>query len=85
MITPPGPLAYQLHALSWVLKQLMSPNQDIEILCKHVPRLANAAANVAKASAVLNTMPDSGHAAEIRKALKDLMEERPNNQEDSTW
>lgn len=81
MTTSPGKLDYERHALRWTLMRLLAPNQDVELLCKYVPRLANSAANVTRADNAdkLQRMP-AGY-DEVEQALKDLIEERIEKEE----
>ena len=81
MTTPPGPLDYERHALRWSIRRLMSPNQDLETLCKHLPRLAGTAASVLRAEAAYTSSkpPDTSDA--LIKALSDLIEERADEEE----
>lgn len=84
MTTSPGPFDYERHALRWILQRLLGPNQDLETLCKYVPRLANSVANIARAEAGLKSKEPPEASNIVLKALRDLVEERSEHIEEET-
>lgn len=82
MTTPPGPLDYERHGLRWTLERLLGPNQDLEMLCKYVPRLANSAAYVTRAEAKLTSQNAPAGYGAVEQALKELIEERMIDEEE---
>lgn len=83
MITPPGPFDYEKHSLRWTLQQLMADSQDIDSLCRYVPRIANAFANVSRIEHALKgeRRPDAFET--FQQALQELIEERLIDEEES--
>lgn len=84
MLTQPGLFDYERHSLRWVLKRLMGEERDLDTLCKHVPRLASVAANVARIEAALESGKDNDDIDALRKALRDLENTQP-DEEDASW
>lgn len=85
MTTPFGRFDYERHALRWILKRLLAPNQDLATLCTYAPRLANAAVNVAKAEALLKSEKYNDQTDAIREALRELMDEPVPEEEEPKW
>ncbi len=87
MTTPPGPGDYERHALRWIIQRLLRSPNDLEMLCKHVPHLANSVANLMRAEAGHKSKQPPEAANIVLKALNELVEERKNanNQEETQW
>lgn len=83
MNIPPGPFDHVKHSLKWTLTRLMEKDQDLEMLCKYVPRIANSVANVSRVEHAIKGMerPDTFEA--IQQALQELIEERMLEEEES--
>lgn len=75
------PLDAERKALGAVLHRLMDEVNDLETLCKHVPRVVGVAVNAARVQAALAGDGQDDDASRIRKALLDVdaeeMEESP--------
>lgn len=83
MLTPAGPFDYERHALRWVLKRLLGEVQDLEVLCKFVPRIATAVSNIARVETALKSSQPPPEMTAFQIALRELIEERSNNEEET--
>ena len=86
MLIPPGPFDYEKHALRWILKRLLGEDQDLETLCKLVPKIANSVANLARseASVIARQQPQEPNA--VLAALRELIDERADvPKEETQW
>lgn len=77
---PEKPLAAEREALRQVLDRLNNEVNDLETLCKHVPRIVSVATTTARIQAALESTHEPDSLAEIRKALSEL-----DNEEEPTW
>ncbi|MCO5228355.1 MAG: hypothetical protein M9934_08725 [Thermomicrobiales bacterium] len=76
------PLDAEREALGAVLHRLMDEVDDLETLCKHVPRVVGVAVNAARVQAALAGNEQDDDASRIRKALLDIDNEET---EDTSW
>lgn len=85
MITPPGPLAYERHALRWIIWRLMGEERNLDALSKHIPRIANVVANVMRIESAITSGKHNDETNALRKALRELTTERTDEEGDPTW
>lgn len=74
MITRPGILDYERHALRVAIERLLRDGHDLEKLCRYLPGLANSAANMIRTEAQANNKPPSN--ARIDKLIQEFLKER---------
>ena len=74
------PLAAERDAMRRLLKRVTTEIDDLETLCKHIPRIVSVATTTARIQAALNSAQEPDSLAELRKVLKDLEHE-----EDTPW
>lgn len=77
------PLAPEQDALRHILARLMNEEPNLETLCKHAPRLASVAANVARIQAALEAASEPDELNTLRKALQELDTET--DEEEPSW
>jgi hypothetical protein len=74
-MTPGQPLAEERDALRQILARLMAEEISLDNLCKHVPRVASVAANVARIQSVLESAAKADGTDDLLKALAELSSE----------
>ena len=83
-MTTSRPLDAERTTLSHILSRLMTEEQNLENLCKHTPRIASVAANLARIQATLEANSEPNDADALRKALREL-ESESSNEEETSW
>ena len=83
-MTTSRPLDAERTALSHILSRLMTEEQNLENLCKHTPRIVSVAANLARIQAALEASSEPNDSDALRNALRDLANERT-NEEETSW
>lgn len=84
MTSTPGPLTYERNVLRRILDRLMDEESNLETLCKHGPRLASTAANVARIESTLDSGQGKDEIQALREALREL-ESEESNEEEPQW
>jgi hypothetical protein len=77
---PDKPLAAERDAMRHLLERVTTEVNDLETLCKHIPRIVSVATTTARIQSALNSAHEPDLAAEIRKVLDELEHE-----EDTPW
>lgn len=83
-MTSHRPLAPEQDALRHILARLMDEESNLESLCKHAPRLASVAANIARIQASLQAAAEPDEMDAVRRALRELTDETI-AEEDISW
>ena len=72
------PLAAERDAMRHLLGRVTTEVDDLETLCKHIPRIVSVATTTARIQAALDNAQQPELQAQVRKALSDLnLEEKP--------
>lgn len=77
---PEKPLGAERDAMRHLLERVTTEVDDLETLCKHIPRIVSVATTTARIQAALDSAQEPDWAAKIRKVLDDVEQE-----EDKPW
>lgn len=75
------PLTEERELLRTAMHRIMNEEQDLDFICKHLPRMVLASANVARIQNVLEAN-DNAATDILLKALAELAEEEDANNDD---
>lgn len=75
---PEKPLDAERDAIRHLLQRITTEVNDLETLCKHIPRIVSVATTTARIQAALDNAQQPELQAEVRKAISDFnLEEKP--------
>lgn len=77
---PEKPLDAERDAMRHLLERITTEVDDLETLCKHIPRIVSVATTTARIQAALDSAQQPELEAEIRKVIGEL-----NHEENPSW
>ena len=77
---PEKPLAAERDAMRHLLERVTAETDDLETLCKHLPRIVSVATTTARIQAALNNVQEPDLVVEIHKILAEL-----DHEENPSW